>query len=194
MTGEKENKVEYGLRNCHYALITEETEESITYDTPKRIPGAVTLAMDPSGDMVRFKADDIDYYTNSNNQGYSGTLTVARATDEFRQDVLAEEKTEKGVLIENADKQTKKFALLFEFQGDVKAIRHVLYYCTAGRPKEGSQTKDSGDPNTVDIQLTASPRPTDNNVKARTTAGADSAVYDAWYTKVYEKSSEAEMA
>ena len=57
------------------------------------------------------------------------TLTLARVPDKFKQEVLGEEKTAGGVMIESADAQTKRFALLFEFQGDKKRTRHVMYYC-----------------------------------------------------------------
>lgn len=186
-----ENKVEYGLRNAHYAMATyDETTRKMTFDTPVRIQGAVSLSLDPSGETVKFKADDIDYYMNNNNQGYEGTLTVARATDKFKQDVLGEEKTTDGVLLENADAQIKHFALLFEFQGDKKAIRHALYYCTASRVSESSKTKEDGNPNTTDIKITASPRPDNMLVKARTTPGIEGATYDGWYKAVYEKTTE----
>lgn len=183
-----ENKVEFGLRNAHYAIVTvDESTNELTFGTPERIPGSVSLAMDPSGDLIRFKADDVDYYTNPNNQGYDGTLTVARVPDKFSQEVLGEEKTQDGTLIERADAQTKQFALMFEFQGDKKATRHVMYYCSANRPSVASTTTDSGDPNTTDLSIIVSPRPDNSVVKAKTTAGATSAVYDAWYKKVYEK-------
>lgn len=185
-----ENKVEFGLRNAYYAPITESEDGNISYATPVRIPGAVSLTIDPSGDLIRFKADDVDYYTNPNNQGYEGTLNLARVTDKFREDILGETITTGGVLVENADAQTKRFALLFEFQGDKKAIRHVLYYCSANRPTEASQTKDGGDPNTTDLSIVASPRPDNSIVKAKTTPGVTDAIYNAWYTKVYESSSE----
>ena len=69
----KENKVEFGLRNCYYAVITMDESGRITYGAPKKLPGAVSITFDKSGDLIRFKADDIDYYTNANNQGYEGT-------------------------------------------------------------------------------------------------------------------------
>jgi phi13 family phage major tail protein len=183
----KENKVEFGLRNCYYAVVTVDESGKITYGTPKKLPGAVSITFDKSGDLIRFKADDIDYYTNANNQGYEGTLTLARVPEEFRTEVLKEKKTEKGVLIENSDAQTANIALMFEFQGDVKATRHLLYYCSVNRPSVGSTTKDSGDPNTTELAMVASPRPSDNLVKASTSAGVDEETYNSWYTKVYEE-------
>lgn len=183
----KENKVEFGLRNCYYAVVTVDEGGKIKYGAPKKLPGAVSVTFDKSGDLTRFKADDIDYYTNANNQGYEGTLTLARVPEDFRTEVLKEKKTEKGVLIENSDAQTANIALMFEFQGDVKATRHLLYYCSVNRPSVGSTTKDSGDPNTTELAMVASPRPSDNLVKASTSAGVDEETYNSWYTKVYEE-------
>ena len=183
----KENKVEFGLRNCYYAVVTVDESGKITYGAPKKLPGAVSITFDKSGDLIRFKADDIDYYTNANNQGYEGTMTLARVPEDFRTEVLKEKKTEKGVLIENSDAQTANIALMFEFQGDVKATRHLLYYCSVNRPSVGSTTKDSGDPNTTELAMVASPRPSDNLVKASTSAGVDEETYNSWYTKVYEE-------
>lgn len=183
----KENKVEFGLRNCYYAVVTVDESGRITYGAPKKLPGAVSITFDKSGELIRFKADDIDYYTNANNQGYEGTLTLARVPEDFRTEVLKEKKTEKGVLIENSDAQTANIALMFEFQGDVKATRHLLYYCSVNRPSVGSTTKDSGDPNTTELAMVASPRPSDNLVKASTSAGVDEETYNSWYTKVYEE-------
>lgn len=187
-----ENKVEFGLSNTHYSIVTvDEETNALTFGTPERLPGAVSLTLDANGDLIQFKADDVDYYTNPNNQGYNGTLTLARVPDKFKQEILGEEKTTGGVMIESADAQTKRFALMFEFQGDKKRTRHVMYYCSANRPSIASTTKDSGEPNTTDLSVVVSPRPDTNVVKAKTTAGVTEAVYDSWYTKVYEKSSEA---
>ena len=62
----------------------------------------------------------------SSNTGYEGDLEMAMVPDSFRIDVLKEQKDTKGVLIENANVETAKFALLFEFDGDQKSVRHVL--------------------------------------------------------------------
>ena len=39
----------------------------------------VSITFDKSGDLVRFKADDIDYYTSANNQGYEGKLKFSKS-------------------------------------------------------------------------------------------------------------------
>ena len=192
MPENKKNKVEFGLRNVHYAIANETSDGVITLETPIPIPGSVTLTLDPSGDFVRFKADDVDYYTNDNNQGYEGALTVALVPESFKTDVLGEIKTDDGVMLESADAQTKRFALLYEFQGDKKATRHVSYYCSAKRPAIGSTTKDGGDPNTSELSLISSPRPDNNLVKAKTTMEVNANAYNNWFKTVYEPPQEIE--
>lgn len=187
----QKNKVEFGLRNAYYAPLTvDDTTGALTFQVPERLPGSTSLSLEVNGDMVLFKADDVDYYTNPNNQGYNGKLTLALVPDKFKIDILGEEKTTGGVMVESADAQTKRFALLFEFQGDAKAVRHVMYYCSANRTSIGSETKDKGDPNTTELSFVVSPRPDNQIVKAKTTPGVTQAIYDKWFEKVYEKSSE----
>lgn len=183
-----ENKVTFGLKNVHYATFTE-VAGVITYDTPKPIPGGVELSLEPRGDMVEFYADDMLYYSAPNNQGYDGTLSIANIPDSYSEEVLGEVKDETDlVLTEKADAKPKPFALMFEFDGDVKATRHVLYNCTANRPTVASSTKsDSVEPNANELTFVSSPRSTDRAVKTKTTVSTPAAIYDAWYTKVYEK-------
>ena len=167
------NKVEFGLKNVHYAVATEDAEGVITYDTPKRIRGAV---------------DDVLYYSSSNNNGYDGTVTIARIPQEFAVDVLGDELDEaSGVVTERSNAKQKKFALLFEFDGDENATRQVLYYCSASRPSVTSQTKtETTEPNTNELTFIASPRPSDYKVKTKTADTVVEEVYNAWYDQVFE--------
>lgn len=183
-----ENRVNFGLKNVHYATFTI-TDGVITYGTPVRLPGGVELSIEPRGDMTEFYADDILYYSASNNQGYDGTLTIANIPEQFAIDCLGEEKDETDmVLTEKASSKGKPFALLYEFDGDIKATRHVLYHCTANRPTIGSTTKtNTSEPNTNELTFVSSPRETDYAVKTKTTETTPAGVYDAWYTNIYEK-------
>lgn len=184
-----DNKVTFGLKNVHYAVITEGAEGAITYGIPVKIPGGVEISLEPRGDMSEFYADDILYYSASNNQGYDGTLSIANIPEQFLIDCLGEVKDETDmVLTEKANLVGKNFALLFEFDGDVKATRHVLYNCSANRPTVTSKTKtNTKEPNTNELVFVASPRATDLAVKTKTTTTTPSNVYDNWYKKVYEK-------
>lgn len=188
MTAPTSNKIKYGLRNVHYAPIIEDpTTGAITYETPKRIPGGVSLTLEPAGENVDFYADDSTYYSEATNNGYDGELELANLIDEFRIDILGDT-YENGVMYENADQVTRPFALLFEFQGDKKAKRHVLYYCKASRPTVAGQTKgETTEPQTSTLNFTARPRPDTKDVKADTTPEIDQALYDSWYQQVHVK-------
>ena len=121
------NKVKYGLKNAHYALLTIGEDGTVTYGKPIPIPGSVSLTMDAQGNTSTFYADNMAYFVTAANDGYSGPFEVALIPDQFRQDVLHETMDEAAqVLVENINNQTSPFALLFEFDGDKKAIREAL--------------------------------------------------------------------
>ena len=180
------NKVKWGLKNVHVAKATLADDHSATYEAPRAIPGAVNLTMTAEGDETRFRADNINYWIGNSNAGYSGTLEMALIPEWFRTEILKEILDKNGVLVERSDiTETEKFALLFEFDGDVRAIRHVLYNCSASRPSIESETKeDTIEPGTETLSLTADPRE-DGLVKSRTGDNTASETYQNWYKSVY---------
>ena len=94
--------------------------------------------------------------------------------------------------MENANSETGSFALLFEFDGDIRKIRHVLYNCSASRPTIESKTKEE-DKEVQTETLTIKARPMANGyVKAKTGDATTEAVYKAWYNKVYEPTAASE--
>jgi phi13 family phage major tail protein len=186
-----DNKVTFGLKNVHYSTFTVENGV-ITYAAPVPIPGGIELSLEPRGDMVEFYADNMLYYSAQNNQGYNGTLSIANIPEKFSIDALGEEKDGTDmVLTEKLTSKGKQFALLFEFDGDKKGTRHVLYNCTANRPTVGSSTKtDSVEPNANELTFVASGREGDGSVKTKTTPSTPGEIYDGWYTEVYEPKSD----
>lgn len=185
-----ENKVKYGLKNVYYAIATIAADGSATYDTPVKFPGAVSLSLDAQGENTPFYADNIVYFVGSSNTGYEGDLEMARITDSFRTDVLGETADTKNVLVERVDTPVVHFALLFQFEGDQKAVKHVLYNCTATRPTIGSATKeDTVEPETETVTITAtsiySETLQSDIVKARSNKDTDDTTYNAWFNTVY---------
>ena len=182
-----ENKVVYGLKNAHYAVITEDAETGeLTYGVPVPLKGAVEFSLEPRGETSDFYADDILYHTTVSNAGYEATLTVANITNEFRMDVLGEEQGADNVMTENTNQRAKKIAFLFEFDGDQKAIRHCLYNCTVTRPSLTSATKtETAEPQPQELSMVSAPRE-DGVVKRSTTVDTSPEVYNGWYATVYE--------
>ena len=180
------NKVKYNLKNVHAAKLTRGEDGTFTYAKPKAIPGAVSISLDAEGDSSPFYADGIVYFRSTANNGYSGDLEIALIPEWFRTEILKEELDTNGVLIENASiTELEKFALLFEFDGDVRGIRHVLYNCTSSRPSIESETKeDTIEPGKEKLTLTADPRE-DGLVKSRTGDETDAEIYKNWYQQVY---------
>ena len=186
-TATPKNKIKFNLKNVHIAILTKTDEGEYSYATPVALPGAVSLALDSEGESSPFYADGLVYYRSVSNLGYSGDLEIALVTDWFRENILHETKDSNGVFIEtNLNPSPVYFAMLFEFSGDVKEIRHVLYNCSVGtRPNLESSTKeDTIEPGTETLTISADPRD-DGLIKARSGDDTTTAVYNAWYDSVY---------
>jgi phi13 family phage major tail protein len=186
------NKIKYGLKNVHYAVATIASDNTATYGTVKPLPGAVSMSLDQQGEVTPFYADNVTYYTTVANNGYQGDLELALVPDSFKKDVLGYIEDSQGVLVENADAPTVYFALIFQFEGDANARRHVLYNCTANRPSVSGQTKeDNITPQTETMQITA--KSIYNNVLAKNVvkASADESNvnYAGWFSSVYQSTS-----
>lgn len=180
-------KVKYNLKNVHYAPITEEAAGNgfPTYGTPVAWPGAVELSLEQQGSISKFYADGITYWQSAKNNGYEGDLTMALILDQFRVDCLGEVLNEDKVYLENATAKSTPFALLFEFEGDTSGTKHVLYNCTATRPKiEGKTTEEEIEPGTEALTISAAAL-ANGYVKARTGDATTEEVKGAWYTTVY---------
>lgn len=186
------NKVKYNLKNTHYAKITTDEAGEVTFEEPVAIPGSVSISLEAQGEISPFYADGIVYYKTAANNGYEGDLEIALVPESFRTDILGEVLDTKKVLVESADAKQSAFALLFEFDGDEKAIRHVLYNCTATRPSIESKTKeDTIEPVTETLTISATPLD-DGRIKARTGDSTDAEAYSGWYDAVYEASTATE--
>ena len=117
-------KVKFGFKNLYYAPILEDG-----FGTPKHIPGAVSMTLSKSGEDVDFFADDTDYFRESVNNGYEGTLEVALIPDDFKIDCLGYSIDSNGVLVENANGVQKPFAMLCETTNDDGATRLAFLNC-----------------------------------------------------------------
>ena len=188
MATNPQNKVKYNLKNVYYSILTESATGEITYGTPVRFPGAVSLSLSAEGENEPFYADGISYYIVAANNGYSGDFEMARIVDDFKKDVLGYETDKNNVLVENVDAKIKPFALLFQFDGDQYDVRHVLYNCTCTRPNLESGTNEENievRTDTVSLQAKSIVNDGKNIIKAETTADTNTTAYNAWFDAVY---------
>ena len=186
-----ENKIRYGLKNVYVAVATIADNGSATYSTPFAIPGAVSMSLDAQGENTVFYADNIAYWVGNGNTGYQGDLEIARVPDKFKKDILGMVEDNKGVLSEDYNAPIVHFALLFQFEGDAQATKHVLYNCTCGRAGVSGSTKNENiEPQTESLTITATSIYNASLnldlVKSETKDDTDSTTYNGWTTAVYQ--------
>lgn len=181
------NKVRFGLKNVHYAVLTETEDDSgnLTYSwgTPKAWPGAVALSVSPEGDTTDEYADDGIWVTLDSNQGYTGSLETEIIPNDFREEVLGETVGDDGVVTENANVNPKPFALLCEAQGDQTNRRYCFFHTTCQRPGLESNTKQgtpAPDHESIDVTI----RPLSDG-RVRSYVDSDGSAYSTWFDKVY---------
>lgn len=185
-------KIVYGLDKVHYAPITVGPDGRITFGKPIRMFGATEFKASPSGESVSVYADNGVYYSVSANQGYEVELNIHNIPKEFETHALGViYDEEKGIMKEVTNAKNGAFALLWEFETDVKPVRHLFYNCTATRMDiESKSLEEKIDPSAKTIKITASPIELDGEkiVRAKTVATESSmakVIYDSWYEKVF---------
>lgn len=140
------NKVKFGLKNVTVFPITDSVSEGVateTYGSPISIPGAVSLSMDPDGDLVKEYADDTIYWAGNASNDYSGTLEIERVPVAFETGLLGmTTDATTGEIQETESSQPKPFGLVFQVNGDKnkgRIYRFARCYCR--RIGVGANTK-----------------------------------------------------
>lgn len=174
------NKVRYGLKNVHVCSVTVGTQ-STTFGTPTAMAGAVKMSIEAQGDTSTFYADDVPYFVDTVNNGYTGELEIAELSDDFIKAYLGAHEDDAHNIVEKSSDKGAPFALLFEFDGDDKSTRHIFYYCKASRPKiESNTVSETKEPSTTTLEFTAIPVPNTEIIKAKTTPTSTN--YTTWFT------------
>lgn len=178
------NKVKYGLSSVRVWPITE-TNGLVNYGAGISVPGAVSLSMSPVGSYEPFYADNTDYFGEESNDGYEGELEIALIPEAFEIEILGFTKDSNGAIVESAVKSGKKFAMAFQFEGDAKGTRHIIYRVSASRPNVESKTQEEGkkSPATDKFSFKASRDIATGNVKAKLEQGNPG--YDTFFTSPY---------
>jgi phi13 family phage major tail protein len=180
------NKIKYGLRNVYYALFTEDG----TYETPKQITTATSISLKPANSELSAYGDDVQLVNKQINRGYTGSISFQVIPDDFLIDVLGMTKDSNGGLVESSNDNPHEAALLFEFQGDQSARRHVLYRVSFARPNiESESIADKVSTKESSLDITVMPvvgGDLDGKIKEHMDDTTEThTAYQSWYTQVY---------
>ena len=179
------NKVKFNIYDVYYAKRTV-TGGVVSYATPVALKGAVSISLEAQGDRSPFYADGIEYYVSQANSGYEGDLVVALVDETFRKTILNEVLDSKKVLFEDADVEPETFALSFTVDGNEGPVKFWFYNCVCSRPTTATTTnKDTKEPQTDTLTITARPELTTGYVRAKTTDTTADADLAAWNSAVY---------
>lgn len=180
-----ENKVQFNIKNVHYAVQSVAEGGAVSWSAPVAVPGAVSLSLDAAGEITPFYADGIVYYASAANNGYEGDLEMARFPVQMMQDIWKQTMDSNNVLTENSNVEFANFALLFQIDGDKDNEFYLLYNCAGTRPGINATTNtDTKEPNTQTSTISATPL-ADGRIMARTTGETASATKEAWFNAVY---------
>lgn len=181
--------VRIGMDMLYYAIMTDEETES--YATPKRIPGAITGTVTPTTNSATLYADDkADEVANS-----LGDIEIEINPKDLPPDVLAEilgsKIDDNGALVQAATDNAPYVALGWRSRKSNGKYRYYWYYKGKFQPNEEEfQTKeDSPTFQTPTISGLFVPRNKDSSWKSSVDEdGADvpSSVITDWFTEVYE--------
>lgn len=187
-----ENKVRFGLKNVYYAVLTEGSTNS--FATPVAVPGAVSMTLDSNVSDGTFYADNISYYKTFANNGYTGTLELARIPDAMLKDIFGMTVGTDKILYEASGVNPKPFAMMFQIEGDQQEELNVLYRVVpTSKPSAGSQTVEKTvEPVTQSFDFEALPLVTgvtaqQGLIKGRTVTDTTTAIRSAWFTQVQIK-------
>lgn len=179
-------KVTYGICKLHYAVIS-----SGVYQTPKPIPGGVSLSIDPPSG-AKYISSSIGNVPYGNVEGeYSGSLTIASLPLAFLSDIYGYNVNLAGDVIKDGGiKKAAHFALMYQTQTDSGAKRVVFYDCEVGNYSEQIRTTEAGinyTAYTVPIKMRKNPakvlRGYDSDYKAE--VYDTNAAYETFFNSVY---------
>ena len=137
------NKVEYGLKNVHVGTYTvNESTGVVTMGTPYKLPGAVKLALDPETEEIKSYADDVVYYSDYSDNGFSGSLEMMRFPDEYKLKFCGFIELDDGGIAQSKYATLPKLYIAFEGDGDAEKRRGILYNVSASVPKREHATRE----------------------------------------------------
>lgn len=100
-----------GLKDLHYAVITQEDSTSTTYSEVKRLGPAMALGLSPSINRANLRADDGVLFSDSAKGPIAVTLNTAYLEKEVEADILGKTIDANGGIMDKGDDQAPYIAI-----------------------------------------------------------------------------------
>ena len=150
------NKVEFGISNLYVGTYeVDSSTQAVTMGTPYHLPGAVSLSLDAESNEQKFYADNVVYWSGYTDNGFTGSLEVARFTDDFKKNFMGYIELDDGGLAQIKNAIKPKLYLAFQSEGDAQKRRGIVYNVSLGALSRSYETiEENVEPTTESIDLT----------------------------------------
>lgn len=176
------NKIQYGISNVYYAVMTADG----VYSAPVHMAGGENFTISSGGgDDNVIWADNIKYWNKTISTGKSGELQMAKFPKSFYTDVLGQTEEEDGGITESPSDVPSNFALMFQLEGDAGGRRVVWYNCTATVPTFTAATAtDSITEASETSTISASPVTVGGKLRIQYSCETGDTKYDTFFASV----------
>lgn len=180
------------LRNIHYALLTSDTAEGVSYEKPEPLVGAISASISPTTNQEKLWADDGVFDIASQLGDITLELELA-ALPMKAQAILLGHKYEKGVMVQNASDEAPYVAIGFMSQPQPNQFRCVWLYKGKFQLVEDEYSTSNDSPAWRQPKLTGTfvQRDYDGNWQiSADTSDPEFTGVDSWFNEVYEETKE----
>ncbi|ATH95176.1 major tail protein [Bacillus glycinifermentans] len=144
----------YGLDMFHCAEVVQDDEESLKFGTPIKIPGAVSIKVDPKSEQTKFWADN-GVYDIFNSMGDIDLEAEMADLPLKLQNKIYGHTEENGVSFASAE--DKAIHLAFGFRAKKSTGGYRYYWFLKGLPElmaiESKTTEDKADPESAKFKV-----------------------------------------
>ena len=150
------NKVEFGISQVHVGTYAVDPDTgTVTLGTPYHQKGAVSLSVEAETDSNDFYADNVKYWSGFSDNGFTGSLEVAKFDTDFKTQFLGYRVLTDGGVASIKGATLPNTYVAFQTEGDVEARRVILYNVAMGAiTREYNTIEDTKEPVTESLDLT----------------------------------------
>jgi|SRR5690625_1439643 len=186
-----------GLKDLHYAIITEENKEETVYGDVKPLGPARTFNIQPSVNSANLRADDTVLFSDSAKGPSAITLNTAYLDAEVEADILGKSLDSRGGVADNASDDAPYVAIggrALSARGNGTYEWFWVYRIKFAPGEENKETlEETPAYQTPNLTGEAVPRLNDGEERYKLWDGnpeleeEDKAIFDEWFDEVVDK-------